>query len=106
LLYVTRGLDPSDWTTYRRTQQTLAKQQIVLDSALESPEAQKLPSVQADRPKVRSWLERDLNCDFGTSDQSSAVMNISLVGPDPEEVIVLVNAVKEAYLQASRKEET
>src|SRR5262249_2000129 len=47
------------------------------------------------------WLERDLVVDFGAPE----IMRVSLKGGPPEELISLLNAIREAYLEEAANRE-
>ena len=86
------GGDPA---TYQRRQTALVKSRHVLQAALDRPGVRDLAAVRGTADPV-GWLERDLKADFSVSPD---ILRITLAGPDPAELVTLLNAVREAYLQ-------
>jgi hypothetical protein len=84
-----------DFSNYQRTQVGLIKSRLVLNSALRNPKTAELPIVRGQVDPV-GWLERNITVDFSTSPE---LMRISLTGKNPQELVVLVEAVRKAYLQ-------
>lgn len=79
---------------YQSTQQTLVKSHLVLAAALLDPKVARYKMIREQVDPI-GWLQKKLGVDFISG---SEVMQISLVGSDPEEVAGLVNAVKKAYM--------
>ncbi|MHB1556393.1 MAG: polysaccharide biosynthesis tyrosine autokinase [Isosphaeraceae bacterium] len=79
---------------YQSTQQTLVKSHLVLAAALLDPKVARYKMIE-DLVDPIDWLQQKLGVDFVSG---SEVMEISLTGPDPDEVAGLVNAVKKAYM--------
>ena len=86
-----RGGDP---TTYQRRQTALIKSRHVLQAAINRPGIAELPSVR-NNPDPVGWLETNLKADFSVSPE---ILRITLSGPNPTELIALLDAVREAYL--------
>jgi succinoglycan biosynthesis transport protein ExoP len=78
----------------RNTQLVLIKSRGVLEAALKMPEVARLPIVQALADPVE-WLEQDLLVEYV---ENSEILRVSLSGPRPDELKVVVDAVAKAYL--------
>jgi polysaccharide biosynthesis transport protein len=84
-----------DVTTHQRRQSALVRSRQVLQVALQKPGLSDLSFVR-DAVDPLANLERDLLVDFGSAPD---IMRVSLKGAPPEELIALLNAVREAYLK-------
>ncbi|HKB06397.1 MAG TPA: AAA family ATPase [Gemmataceae bacterium] len=84
-----------DVTNYQRRQSALVRNRRVLHAALERPGVSDL-SMFRDSTDPAGSLERDLLVDFGASPE---IMRVSLRGDSPDEQIVVLNAIREAYLK-------
>jgi hypothetical protein len=82
-----------DFPAYCRTQQALARSRMVLNASLRNPAVAQLAIIRAHSDPVL-WLEENLRTEF---DPATALMKISLSGDDPE-YLILINAIREAYL--------
>jgi capsular exopolysaccharide synthesis family protein len=91
ILFDTGG---TDLNTYQRRQAALVRSRHVLQAAIARPDAAALPSVR-NNPDPVGGLERDLKTDFSVSPE---ILRITLSGPEPKELTVLLDAVREAYL--------
>jgi capsular exopolysaccharide synthesis family protein len=80
---------------HQRTQVALVKSRLVLGSALNDLEVAALNLVPASQEPVE-WLEKKVQVDFLVAPE---VMSISMIGNNSEELVVLVNAIREAYLR-------
>ncbi|MDB5311618.1 MAG: capsular exopolysaccharide biosynthesis protein [Gemmataceae bacterium] len=78
-----------------RTQAELVKTRFVLQAALLQGPAQDLPAVRDKPDGVVKRLAEELKVDI----VSPQILRITLAGSDPQELPVLVNAVKDAYLR-------
>ena len=85
----------ADLTTYQRRQTALVRSRPVLHSALNRPKVADLAAVRGSADPV-GWLERDLKADFSVAPE---ILRITLAGPDPRELVVLLDAIRESYLQ-------
>lgn len=85
----------SDFEIYKGTQRELLKSQLVLTAALRKPEVTKLSTVRQQIDPVM-WLREELSVDFPGN---AEIMRIRLTGEKPEELVVLVQAVVEAYME-------
>jgi len=83
-----------DYRRYQQTQITLVKSRLVLNAALTDEKVAKCRMVREQIDPI-SWLQGALTVEFVSG---SEVMEISLMGDDNEELAVLVNAVKKAYM--------
>ena len=90
-----------DVAAFQRRQSALVKSRHVLQVALQRPEAASLSTIR-NTPEAVAWLEKDLLVDFSTSPD---LMRISLKGNPPDDLVALLNAVREAYLQEAANRE-
>jgi capsular exopolysaccharide synthesis family protein len=84
----------NEFLTYQRSQAARIKSRYVINTALKRDETKKLPLVQQEADPV-AWLEDEIKVDFK---EGSELLNISMTGTQPKEMIVLVNAVTQTYL--------
>ncbi|MGH7139272.1 MAG: polysaccharide biosynthesis tyrosine autokinase, partial [Pirellulales bacterium] len=87
------GSASAEFEIYKRTQKELILGRYVLNTALRSPEAAKIPRVHDHLDPV-AWLARQLRVDFPGN---AEILTISMSGESPEELATLVNAVVTAY---------
>jgi succinoglycan biosynthesis transport protein ExoP len=73
----------------------LVKSRFVLNAALRQPGVAALASVRQQLDPVKR-LEKEISVDYPGG---SEILRISMSGEDPKEIEMLVNAVKDAYLQ-------
>src|SRR5208283_2691892 len=90
---------PANFSGYQKTQIALVKSRLVLGNALNQPKVAALATV---REAVREqldpieWLERELKVDFTVGPE---ILRIAINGDRPQELTVLVDGIREAYLQ-------
>ena len=84
--------DDTTISQYQVTQATLIKSRLVLSKALGYPKVAGL-SVFKKEADPESWLAENLKINF-----AGEIMTISLSGNNPSEIVELVNAVTDAYL--------
>jgi polysaccharide biosynthesis transport protein len=82
-----------EFQVYQKTQLTVVKNRTVLNAALNDPKVSKLSSVR-DQVDPVLWLEKQIQADF-----QGEVFRISMSGEKPEDLAILVNAVKDAYMK-------
>jgi succinoglycan biosynthesis transport protein ExoP len=85
----------NDLTAHQKNQISLVKSRLVLDKALRRPEVVAL-SVVRDQDDPLDWLEKHIQADFSLAPET---LRIWMTGDKPEELVVLVKAVREAYIQ-------
>jgi capsular exopolysaccharide synthesis family protein len=86
--------DRADFQNFQKSQVALVKSRGVLDTALKKPGVSQLGIVRAqDNPL--DWLERELKVDYSLGPE---ILSISLNGDDPDELKVLVDVIKNVYL--------
>ena len=85
----------TDFQTYRRTQMALIKSRFVMNAALRKPNIGTLSMVRDEDFPV-AWLEQAIQVD---AHESPEILRISLTGDRPTELALIVNAVKDAYLE-------
>lgn len=83
-----------DFFTFRQTQMALVKSRFVLNAALRKPGISDLRMLRGVMHPVE-WLQENLKVG---SYNSPEILQIALSGEQPEELALLVNAVKDAYL--------
>jgi capsular exopolysaccharide synthesis family protein len=95
---VVRNADTSEgrgeFSTYQRTQAAWIKNYFVLGAALQREEVKNLLMVR-DQPEPLTWLTEELKVDF---QEGSEIMTVTMIGNDPSEVVTLVKAVTQTYL--------
>jgi capsular exopolysaccharide synthesis family protein len=95
---VVRNADTPDgrgeFLTYLRTQAAWIKNYFVLGAALQREEVKYLRMVR-EQPEPLTWLADELKVDF---QEGSEILTVSLIGTDPDEVVTLVKAVTQTYL--------
>jgi capsular exopolysaccharide synthesis family protein len=79
--------------TFLRSQAYLIKDRFVLNAALRSPETAGLSLVK-EQPDPVQWLEKEIKVEF----PSPEFIHITLSGDRPAELLKLVSAVTQAYL--------
>ena len=90
-----------DNVSFQRRQTALAKSRQILHAALENPSiSEKYAS--ADVNDVVGNLEKDIVADFKSSPD---VMQITMKGSSPQDLVSLLNAVREAYLREGANKE-
>jgi len=91
-----------DLSTYQRRQVALVKSRHVIQTAIDRPEIRALAAVRNSTDPV-GWLERDLKADFKVSPE---LLQVTLSGPDPNELVLLLDTIREAYLERGVNKET
>jgi capsular exopolysaccharide synthesis family protein len=95
---VVRNADTSEgrgeFLTYQRTQAAWIKNYFVLGAALQREEVKNLQMVR-EQPEPLTWLTEELKVDF---QEGSEIVTVSMTGKDPGEVVTLVKAVTQTYL--------
>jgi capsular exopolysaccharide synthesis family protein len=95
LLPGTSGDGRLDFSTYQRTQTALITSRLVLSAALADPRVAELSIVRGLANPVE-WLEKKIKADYTIAPE---ILSISIAGENASELVVLVNAVRDAYLQ-------
>lgn len=85
----------TDSSAQQRRQSAFVRSRRVLQLALQKPGVADLPLLQAEADPI-GWLEKELQVDFNSSPD---LMRITLKGNPPEDLLAVLNAVREAYLQ-------
>ncbi len=83
-----------DYKRFQSTQQTLVLSQLVLGAALCDSKVSRCAMIREQVDPVE-WLQQKIKVDFISG---SEVMEIALTGSDPEDLAIIVNAVKQAYM--------
>jgi hypothetical protein len=89
------GESRGDFGMYQRGELAMLKSRLVLRSALARPDVAALPGVQAHGASV-SWLESKITADYSIAPE---ILRITMAGEQPDELLTLLNAVRDAYLQ-------
>jgi hypothetical protein len=81
---------------YQRTQVALARSRLVLNAALRNKEVARLSMVAGHVGTTPvEWLEGEVVADFQPAPE---ILRIGMYGDNPEELVILVNALRDAYL--------
>lgn len=88
-------LDHPDPPLQRQTLATLIKDTLTLTAALRRPEVAQL-SVIKEQVDPEEWLQKELRVDFPAGPE---ILQISMYGDRSHELKIIVNAVREVYLQ-------
>jgi polysaccharide biosynthesis transport protein len=88
------GGDSRDFNTYMRTAALALRSRFVLNAALKKDEVKRL-RVVSEQAEPITWLEDELKVDYK---EGSELLNVFMIGTDPDELVVLINAVTESYL--------
>jgi hypothetical protein len=91
-----------DLQNHQRTQAALVKSRLVLQAALRDQRVAALPMVAQHADPVE-WLEREVQADFTVAPE---ILRIAMSGDRPDDLVVLVNALREAYLREILEPET
>jgi capsular exopolysaccharide synthesis family protein len=94
ILY-SKGDNPITFVNYQRTQMALVKSRLVLYAALKKPGIASLRTLRAQADPV-DWMEREIKTDYKLAPE---LMTISLTGDRPDDLMAIVNAVREAYIK-------
>ncbi len=84
-----------DFNTYKRTQAALLKSHFVLTATLRNAEISRLPMLAQLNDDPVGVLERSIAVDFP---HDAEIMKVSMRGEHPDELVKIVNAVKDAYM--------
>jgi hypothetical protein len=85
----------SDSSISPERQAARVKSRLVLNAALNDPKVVKAdPAVLRDRDTL-SWLEQEIKVDFPSGPE---ILRVSMVGDDTDELLILVDAVVDAYM--------
>ena len=79
----------------KRAQATLMTSRFVLSEALRKPNVSKLEYLR-DEEDPLTWLKEHIQVSFPGN---SEILEIGMTGDDPSQLVTLVNAVKDAYMQ-------
>jgi hypothetical protein len=88
-----QGRADEDFTVFQRTTAALVKSPLVLNNALNDNKVQRLSILQKEKDP-QEWLESALQFDFTLSPE---LMRVSLSGDQPDELVILLNAIIEAF---------
>lgn len=89
------GERETDFVVYKRTQAALLKSNFVLQATLRKPEVKRLSVVQDHKDDILDWLSGQLLVDFPGE---AEIMRVSMRGERPKDLALIVNAVKDAYM--------
>ncbi len=84
-----------EFNTYRQTQISLLKSQLVMEGVLKDPVVGQLPEIQKKKFPVE-WLREKV---WVTTDDSPEFLKVSMSGGEPETLAKVVNAVTASYLR-------
>jgi polysaccharide biosynthesis transport protein len=80
---------------HQRTQLAMLRSRLVLNSALRDPNVVQLKEVNA-KPDPLLWMEKEIQADFSIAPE---ILRISLTDQTTDEITVLVDGLREAYLR-------
>jgi capsular exopolysaccharide synthesis family protein len=86
----------SEFSIYQKTQASMITSRLVLNAVLKNPEVAKLSILPGNPEAQIDWLQQELKVDFKTGPE---FMRVSMVGYQPEEMKILLNAVTTVYLK-------
>ena len=84
-----------EFLTKRQAQATLMTSNFVLNAALRKPGVSQLEYLREEIDPV-TWLQKNIRVAFPGN---SEILQISMTGDDPVQLVKLVNAVKDAYME-------
>ncbi|HLN27743.1 MAG TPA: polysaccharide biosynthesis tyrosine autokinase [Gemmataceae bacterium] len=96
-----RGNAENQTVTFQKSQAALLKDTTVLEAALTKGRANEVPLLH-DRANPVEWLEKELIVDFPASPE---YMRVTLYGDRPQDLLAIVNAVLDAYIDAAKQNE-
>jgi capsular exopolysaccharide synthesis family protein len=79
---------------FQRTQMAMAKSRLVLNAALRNPTVTQLRTIHEQRDPIQ-WLEANVKTDFNLSPE---LLRISIQGDATQDLLIIINAIREAYL--------
>ena len=86
--------EKQDQKSFQSAQLSLINSSLVLEAALKKPGIADLPSVKA-QAEPAEWLEGEIITEFPNGTE---LMEVSITGSRPDDLVPLVNAVTDAYL--------
>jgi capsular exopolysaccharide synthesis family protein len=89
------GVDPNVYEQYRRTQVGLIRSESVLAGALHKEGILDLPTLQAEKGTPKQFLSDEI---FVVAPLGSEVVQIKMRGKDPQQLVKIVNAVTDSYM--------
>jgi capsular exopolysaccharide synthesis family protein len=89
------GSQETDFQTYKRTQAALLKSSFVMQATLRKPELKRLATIQEHQDELVDWLTNEIMVDFPGD---AEIMRVAMKGDRPNDLKVIVNAVKDSYL--------
>lgn len=88
-----QGQGGENLPNHQRTQVAMLRSRLVLNSALRDPKVAKLGIVKEQIEPVE-WLEKEIEGDFTVAPE---ILRISMKGDKPEQLVVLLDAIAQAY---------
>lgn len=85
----------TDYRTFQNTQTQMIKSSYVLSPALQNPKVAELPVV-VKQVDPTEWLESQIQVGFAGG---AEILSVSMSSANPDELVPIVNAVVESYLQ-------
>ncbi len=102
VLLTAESYNGNEFPSYRRTQIDLLKSRAILVPAVQKPLVAEYLSAHAQDPEqVVRYLAANLKIEFGVPEWPSEVLRVTLQGEDPEQTVLLVNAIQETFLEKS-----
>jgi Mrp family chromosome partitioning ATPase len=85
----------NDFASYQRSQAATVRSRWVLRSALAELNGQHVAMLQGSHDPV-GYLEKEIQADYGLAPE---IMRITLKGEQPDELLLLLNTIRDAYLR-------
>jgi polysaccharide biosynthesis transport protein len=89
-------MDPGTYDQYRRTQVALIRSDLVLSAALRKDGILDLGMLQAEKGTPKQFLSDEV---FVVAPLGSELVQIKMRGKDPQQLVKVVNAVTDAYME-------
>ncbi|MCI0699777.1 MAG: AAA family ATPase [Planctomycetia bacterium] len=94
LLYADLG-GRTDHANYQRTQIATVKSRLVRQTVVRDLASLELATLRAN-PDPVAWLEKEIQADYTVAPE---ILRISLKGTNPDELLLVLNAIREAYMR-------
>lgn len=102
--FIDRAEARTEFSTYLRTSAARLKSRDVLMRTLSQDQVRHLRLVQRhpDTLSTLTWMEENLKVDF---QEGSELLNVGLTGDEPDDLVVIVNALVKSYLGIIQSQE-
>jgi succinoglycan biosynthesis transport protein ExoP len=100
-LFQVQSEPPRESGNHQRTHEAFAKSRTVLRKTLDLPQVAELSTIQTQKEPI-NWLEKHLQASFADSPE---ILRIQLTGDHPDELVVLLKALRDTYEKEFREKE-